>query len=106
MPFTYYRYVICHFLIIFKKERIPIYYFSGTGNSLKIATEISKKIDNCKLIPIAFFCDFKGVKTDSKSLDLYPQSTTYPIQILLGFYLETTASKIFIQFLCCNERRR
>ncbi|TFG13557.1 MAG: 4Fe-4S ferredoxin [Promethearchaeota archaeon] len=30
-----------------------IYYFSGTGNSLKIATLLSEKLQHCELIPIA-----------------------------------------------------
>ncbi len=30
-----------------------IYYFTGTGNSLKIAKEISDKLGDCELIPIA-----------------------------------------------------
>lgn len=29
-----------------------IYYFSGTGNSLKVSTELSKNLDNCELLPI------------------------------------------------------
>jgi len=30
-----------------------IYYFTGTGNSLKVAQILAKKLDNCELIPIA-----------------------------------------------------
>lgn len=30
-----------------------IYYFTGTGNSLKIAKSLSDKIDDCELVPIA-----------------------------------------------------
>jgi len=32
---------------------ITIYYFSGTGNSLKIARDLSEKLDRCEIIPIA-----------------------------------------------------
>ncbi len=30
-----------------------IYYFTGTGNSLKIAKSLSEKLDGCELVPIA-----------------------------------------------------
>ncbi|MFX1275751.1 MAG: EFR1 family ferrodoxin [Promethearchaeota archaeon] len=30
-----------------------IYYFSGTGNSLKIARDLSEKLERCELVPIA-----------------------------------------------------
>ena len=30
-----------------------IYYFTGTGNSLKIAKSLSEKLDKCELVPIA-----------------------------------------------------
>jgi len=36
-----------------------IYYFSGTGNSLKIARDLSEKLSSCELVPIA-----KAIKRD------------------------------------------
>ena len=33
--------------------KTTIYYFSGTGNSLKIARDIAEKLEECELIPIA-----------------------------------------------------
>ncbi len=33
--------------------RTTLYYFSGTGNSLKVAKDLSEKIDDCELVPIA-----------------------------------------------------
>ena len=33
--------------------RTTIYYFSGTGNSLKIAKNLSEKLEECELVPIA-----------------------------------------------------
>jgi len=33
--------------------KTTIYYFSGTGNSLKIAKDLSVKLENCEAIPIA-----------------------------------------------------
>jgi len=33
--------------------KTTIYYFTGTGNSLKIAKDIAEKLDDCELVPIA-----------------------------------------------------
>ena len=33
--------------------KTTIYYFTGTGNSLKIAKSLSEKLDECELVPIA-----------------------------------------------------
>ncbi|MFX1452638.1 MAG: EFR1 family ferrodoxin [Promethearchaeota archaeon] len=33
--------------------KTSIYYFSGTGNSLKIARDLSEKLEECELVPIA-----------------------------------------------------
>lgn len=33
--------------------KTTIYYFTGTGNSLKIAKDLSQRLDECELIPIA-----------------------------------------------------
>ena len=33
--------------------KTTIYYFSGTGNSLKIARDIAEKLEECELVPIA-----------------------------------------------------
>ncbi|MFX1256885.1 MAG: EFR1 family ferrodoxin [Promethearchaeota archaeon] len=33
--------------------KTTIYYFSGTGNSLKIARDLSEKLEECELVPIA-----------------------------------------------------
>ena len=33
--------------------KTTIYYFSGTGNSLKIARDIAEKLEKCELVPIA-----------------------------------------------------
>jgi len=33
--------------------KTTLYYFSGTGNSLTIAKQLSEKLDDCELIPIA-----------------------------------------------------
>ena len=33
--------------------KIPLYYFSGTGNSLEIAKDLADKLGECELVPIA-----------------------------------------------------
>jgi len=33
--------------------KTTIYYFSGTGNSLKIARDVSERLEECELVPIA-----------------------------------------------------
>jgi ferredoxin len=40
--------------------KTTLFYFSGTGNSLTIARQLNKKIQNCELIPIA-----KAIREDS-----------------------------------------
>ncbi len=37
--------------------KTTIYYFTGTGNSLKIAKSLSDKLDECELVPIAKICE-------------------------------------------------
>lgn len=32
---------------------VTIFYFTGTGNSLKIAKDVAEKLENCELVPIA-----------------------------------------------------
>ena len=45
-----------------------IYYFSGTGNSLKVARSISESIEDCKLIPIAQEFNKNSIKCNSNSV--------------------------------------
>jgi ferredoxin len=45
-----------------------IYYFSGTGNSLKIAKELSEKIEDCELMPIAKFLERDDIISTSKNV--------------------------------------
>lgn len=43
-----------------------IYYFSGTGNSLKAATELCKELGNCELLPIAACIMHEKYRPDCK----------------------------------------
>ncbi|MHB1377223.1 MAG: hypothetical protein ACYCXB_07365 [Candidatus Humimicrobiaceae bacterium] len=46
-----------------------IYYFSGTGNSLAVARDITKKADG-KLISIFSVLDKKSINTDADTLGI------------------------------------
>ena len=48
--------------------KTTIYYFTGTGNSLKITRSISEKLEDCKLIPIAKVWQNKDLKTTSEKV--------------------------------------
>jgi Pyruvate/2-oxoacid:ferredoxin oxidoreductase delta subunit/flavodoxin len=45
-----------------------IYYFSGTGNSLHIARELAKQINNCEIIPIISALERKRIKSKADSV--------------------------------------
>ncbi len=45
-----------------------IYYFSGTGNSLKVSTALSKKLGNCDILPIASCVKKNDYKVNSKQV--------------------------------------
>ncbi|MFX1364132.1 MAG: EFR1 family ferrodoxin [Promethearchaeota archaeon] len=45
-----------------------IYYFTGTGNSLKIAKELSNKIEDSLLIPIAKVWELENFKSKNKKV--------------------------------------
>ncbi len=50
-----------------------IYYFSGTGNSLKVARDISKKVGNCELVPIAKIWQQKNIVAKTEKVGfVYP----------------------------------
>ena len=44
--------------------KTKIYYFTGTGNSLKVAKEISRKIEDCELIPMASLSENCRIKPE------------------------------------------
>ena len=45
-----------------------IYFFTGTGNSLKIAKDLSEKLDDCELIPIAKIYQNENPKSESEKI--------------------------------------
>ena len=48
--------------------KTTIYYFTGTGNSLKVAKDIAKKLNDCELVPIAKIWEEKDIKSSSKNV--------------------------------------
>jgi Fe-S-cluster-containing hydrogenase component 2 len=47
-------------------NKVELYFFSGTGNSLHIAKELHKKIPDSKLIPIVSSLNKETIKTDAE----------------------------------------
>lgn len=48
--------------------KTTIYYFSGTGNSLKIARDLTKKLDECELVPIAKIWQMDNLASTSEKI--------------------------------------
>jgi ferredoxin len=48
--------------------KTTIYYFSGTGNSLKIAKDLSERIEECKLEPITKYIQKKEIIATSEKV--------------------------------------
>jgi hypothetical protein len=44
---------------------IEIYYFSGTGNSLHVSQELSKRLPNSSLIPIVWSLENKPIESQA-----------------------------------------
>ncbi len=45
-----------------------LYYFSGTGNSLKIARDLAEKLEDCKLVPIASIWQQETIISESEKV--------------------------------------
>ena len=50
------------------KKETTIYFFTGTGNSLKIAKDLAKKLEACELIPIAKVWQIENLKSMSEKV--------------------------------------
>ena len=48
--------------------KTTIYYFSGTGNSLKIAKDLCEKLEDSELIPIAKIWQMENIESKSKNV--------------------------------------
>ena len=45
-----------------------IYFFTGTGNSLKIAKDVAEELGDCELIPIAKIWQKENLKSESEKI--------------------------------------
>ncbi|UCC19935.1 MAG: EFR1 family ferrodoxin [Promethearchaeota archaeon] len=48
--------------------KTSIYYFTGTGNSLKIAIDLAERLEDSKLIPIAKVYERKNIRPESQKV--------------------------------------
>ncbi|MFX0106244.1 MAG: EFR1 family ferrodoxin [Candidatus Hodarchaeota archaeon] len=60
---------------VIRKYKTIIYYFTGTGNSLKIAKDLAKKLEDCEIIPIAKVWQMEN-----------PESTTKKVGFIFPLY--------------------
>lgn len=77
-----------------------IYYFSGTGNSLTVAKDITEKTEGI-LIPVASLLDKKRLQQMQMLLELSSQYTTETSQLSLkNLYVNwrTYKKNIYLQF--------
>lgn len=58
-------------------EKTIIYYFSGTGNSLKVAQELGKQLQNCEVLPVA-----KCIKNNSYKAEGNRVGFVFPLYYL------------------------
>lgn len=76
-----------------------IFYFSGTGNSLHVARELSKRIENVTLHPIVSLLDGDVVKTEANTLGIvfpvYTNTVPYQVREFLKKLDPSSAEHIF-----------
>ncbi|MHA2180549.1 MAG: EFR1 family ferrodoxin [Promethearchaeota archaeon] len=71
-----------------------IYYFTGTGNSLKAAKDLCEKLNGCELIPIANFWEIEDLNSTSEKIGFFfPLYYSGLPKIVLDFVKELNVSK-------------
>ena len=71
-----------------------IFFFTGTGNSLKIARSICDKLDDCELIPIAKVWQIKDLKATSEKVGfIFPLYYSGLPKIVYDFAINIDLSK-------------
>ncbi len=74
--------------------KITIFFFTGTGNSLKIARSICDKLDDCELIPIAKVWQIKDFKATSEKVGfIFPLYYSGLPKIVYDFAINIDLSK-------------
>ena len=51
--------------------KTTIYYFTGTGNSLKAAKDLCEKLNSCELTPIAKFLEMEDPESTSEKIGFF-----------------------------------
>ncbi|MHA1931929.1 MAG: EFR1 family ferrodoxin [Promethearchaeota archaeon] len=71
-----------------------IYYFTGTGNSLKVAKDLCENLNNCELIPIAKCWEMEDLESKSDKIGFFfPLYYSGLPKIVLDFVEELDVSK-------------
>ena len=65
-----------------------IYYFTGTGNSLKIAKDLAKRIENSELVPMARFVDQDHIVAKAQSVGFVHPLYYYGLPRLVSEFIE------------------
>jgi ferredoxin len=74
--------------------KTTIYFFTGTGNSLKIARSISEKIDDCEIVPIAKIWKLKNLTATSETVGfIFPLYASGLPKIVYDFVNKIDLSK-------------
>ena len=71
-----------------------IYYFTGTGNSLKVAKDLAQKLKECELIPIAKVWHTEDLESTSEKIGfIFPLYYSGLPKIVYDFINKTDFSK-------------
>ncbi len=85
-----------------------IYYFSGTGNSLKVAEDISKKLGNTELVSIQSVIN-KQINPSSDFIGFVFPVYAYGLPLIVSRFLEklmvVDKNKYFFAVATCREKK-
>jgi Fe-S-cluster-containing hydrogenase component 2/flavodoxin len=65
-----------------------LYYFSGTGNSLYIARELSKKIKGCEIKPMAKYINNQNITADSAKIGFIFPLYYYGLPLIVDDFIK------------------
>ncbi|MFX0076902.1 MAG: EFR1 family ferrodoxin [Candidatus Hermodarchaeota archaeon] len=83
---------------------IAIYYFTGTGNSLKAAKDLCEKLTSCELIPIAKCLGTENLVSTSEKIGFFfPLYYSGLPKIVLDFLKELDVNKSKYFFACVTS---
>ena len=83
---------------------IAIYYFTGTGNSLKAAKDLCERLTSCELIPIAKYLGMENLVSTSEKIGFFfPLYYSGLPKLVLDFLKELDVSKSKYFFVCVTS---